>query len=747
MFLQKKHFLQAAGLLALALTASCGGGGGGGGKGLSIAPAGVTLTTWDTQRFTASEAVYWDVVEPGGGFFGGAEGVYTASSQPGTYHVVAKKQSNTAETATATVRVVAPPVATITCPDVVNHGSRGVTASVAAGSGFSYTWSLQGASILSGQSTPSITFDAPATGTLLVGCSVRNEAGKVDHQSVSITVAAAPAIASFSASPSAVLGGQTTQLTASFTGATAQVDGVGSLQNGVALPVVPPFSTTYTLRVANLAGEEVSSQCSVQVAPVVTTSDPTPVIAPGGTLALSAAVIGSANTGLTWAVQETGSGVVLTNGAGTWTATMPATPGTYHLIAQAAADPTAQAIITATVFAPFSSFRVGAYAVTPLDDSAVQPTAFGWARQSRFAGPRNAAGPQMLYSLPVGSPLSELVLGPRGEFYTPEGKKWDTYGAPIPAFQPANTYFLTAPFALDRQGRALAFDDLNGVLRLCALDAETGALSWATPVAWQGGESCRLIQAEDGRMVVWNNWDGQTGNTLVVLSSEGATLWSKSLPQFGEVVFSPDGGLLYMGYQVIIKWDANGAEVWRLVEDVRQESIYNGYHPRAVISSDGTLYTCSSDALSGGSGVFGLTAVSADGHVLWRAPIASGVDPYLALSQDGTIVCGLNNATSPVMAFDAQGQLKWKYDVPSGTASYGEPLIDRDGYVYVAPRAPWPNTSALFLAFSPAGAPLWSMNLPYGYYAAPKVTLGARHELYLTWDSNTLVLADPPAQP
>lgn len=726
-------------LAAPALFLSCGGGGGGGSQAFSVSPSSFTITTWDKRQFTASAPAYWDVVEPGGGFFDGADGVYTASYQPGTYHVIARQQSDQSRTATATVKVVAPPSAALTCPLVVNHGARGVQASVGVQSGTTYTWTVQGAASFTGQSTAAIAFDAPESGTVVLTCQVRNEAGKVDSQTRSIPVAPAPAITSFAATPAAILGGQGTQLVATFTGATAQVDGLGPIQSGVGVVVSPVVSTSYTLRVANQAGEETISQCSVTVTPVVISPDPTPVVVAGGIIPLTASVLGSLDQSLAWEAVEAGTGGVLGNTGGAWTYQAPNAPGTYHLVARSAAFPAAQTTVTVTAFEPFSAFRAGGYPVSPYLDSAAQPTAFGWARHSRFTGPRSAAGPQAVWSLATGSSYTELLLGPRGEFYTAAGKKWDAYGKPVPAFHPTNTYDLTAPMALDRQGRLLAFDYLwpDGIARLCALDAESGALGWSAPIAWEGAVSCRLTLGEDGRMVGWNNWNGASGNTLVVLSSEGAVLWTKALPQYGEALFCPDGGLIHVGYQEIVKWDTDGNEVWRLAETVSLTSLYNGLHPRAVVGADGTLYLCSGDS-------YGVTAVSATGAVRWRYPFGTaGSEAYLALAKDGTVLCGLQDSPTPLVALDASGQLKWKYTLASGQASLGEPLVDRDGYVYVASRAPWPATNGKLLAFTPTGAPLWSLDLPLGYYGTPRLTLGPRSQLLVTWNEATWALEDP----
>jgi hypothetical protein len=68
----------------------------------------------------------------------------------------------------------------------------------------------------------------------------------------------------------------------------------------------------------------------------------------GGTAAFAAAVTGSANTAVTWAVVEAGGGTVDTTGL----YTAPASSGTFHVRATSQADATAQAVATVTVVPP-----------------------------------------------------------------------------------------------------------------------------------------------------------------------------------------------------------------------------------------------------------------------------------------------------------------------------------------------------------------------------------------------------------
>lgn len=87
---------------------------------------------------------------------------------------------------------------------------------------------------------------------------------------------------------------------------------------------------------------------SVTVTPAVATLGTTAACTAGNTQTFSAAVANSGNTAVTWTVQEAGGGSVTSSGA----YTAPTTPGTYHVVATAAADISKTASATVTVLAP-----------------------------------------------------------------------------------------------------------------------------------------------------------------------------------------------------------------------------------------------------------------------------------------------------------------------------------------------------------------------------------------------------------
>ena len=95
--------------------------------------------------------------------------------------------------------------------------------------------------------------------------------------------------------------------------------------------------------------------CSAEVTPtgvaapnavVVRVAPPSAQVAPGGAVAFAATVTGTANTAVTWSVQEGGAGGSVTPSGGY---TAPASAGTYHVVATSQADATRTAVATVTV--------------------------------------------------------------------------------------------------------------------------------------------------------------------------------------------------------------------------------------------------------------------------------------------------------------------------------------------------------------------------------------------------------------
>jgi hypothetical protein len=71
-------------------------------------------------------------------------------------------------------------------------------------------------------------------------------------------------------------------------------------------------------------------------------------LAPAGSVTFAATVTGTANTAVTWSVQESGGGTVDTTGR----YVAPGAAGVYHVVARSTADATASASATVTIVAP-----------------------------------------------------------------------------------------------------------------------------------------------------------------------------------------------------------------------------------------------------------------------------------------------------------------------------------------------------------------------------------------------------------
>jgi hypothetical protein len=154
-----------------------------------------------------------------------------------------------------------------------------------------------------------------------------------------------PAITSFTASPSTVNPGVSTQLVWAVKGSTAlSIDnGVGSV-SGTSASVSPAVTTTYTLTASNGAGL-VTAKATVTVNVEVVLGPSSIVLLPGATKQFNATVMGSANTGVTWAAVDSNGGSITTGGM----YTAPTAAGVYHVQAVSQADATVHGTALVTV--------------------------------------------------------------------------------------------------------------------------------------------------------------------------------------------------------------------------------------------------------------------------------------------------------------------------------------------------------------------------------------------------------------
>jgi hypothetical protein len=198
---------------------------------------------------------------------------------------------------------------------------------------------------------------SPATTTTYT-LTATNGAGSVTAQ-VQVMVTPLPSITAFTASPTAINLGQSTQLSWTVNGATSlSIDhGVGTV-NGTSTMVSPAATTTYTLTATNGAGS-VTAQVPVTVTPppVITafTASPT-ALNQGQSTQLSWTVNGATSLSI-----DHGVGAV----NGTSTVVSPAATTTYTLTAtNGAGNVTAQAPVTVNSLPPSIAYGSGNFSFT-----------------------------------------------------------------------------------------------------------------------------------------------------------------------------------------------------------------------------------------------------------------------------------------------------------------------------------------------------------------------------------------------
>jgi PKD repeat protein len=333
---------------------------------VNVAPPTIAsfTATPDTILAGQSSTLAWSVtgadslsISPDVGAVTGASVIVSPDAST-TYTLSA---TNAGGTVTKTVALaVTPP----TPPPVISSFTASAS-SITPGQSLTLSWSATGADSLSlspgigAVSGSSITV-TPGVDTTYVLTAANN--GGAVTASVSVTVSAPvppPVVQSFTATPAAIVAGQSTTLAWSVVGATAisiAADAGSSpgAVSGNSLSVSPVVSTVYTLTAGNESGT-VTQSVSVAVtepAPLSVQINPSAgQINTGATQAFIASVTGTPNQLVTWSVVEAGGGSITS--AGLYTA--PATPGTYHVQAVAAADPAVSAQATITVTSPVAT--------------------------------------------------------------------------------------------------------------------------------------------------------------------------------------------------------------------------------------------------------------------------------------------------------------------------------------------------------------------------------------------------------
>lgn len=204
---------------------------------------------------------------------------------------------------------------------------------------------------------------------------------------------------------------------------------------------------------------------------------------------------------------------------------------------------------------------------------------------------------------------------------------------------------------------------------LVALDAAAGGVRWRA-LAGQGVQTLAL--SPDAGVVYATTGGMGDGAVHAVGTADGASRWSTALSGGGEVSVAPDGRVLVMDSDGVLRAfaAANGSEQWQVnthYPPMREGLLAMG---GVVAVNDVVVATCAASICA-----FGL----ADGAERWRYYLGeSAVRPRLL--DTGAVV---TNTRSAVIALDpTQGTPLWSYQ-EGGAGNAGGVVPGRDGRAYV----------------------------------------------------------------
>jgi outer membrane protein assembly factor BamB len=184
-----------------------------------------------------------------------------------------------------------------------------------------------------------------------------------------------------------------------------------------------------------------------------------------------------------------------------------------------------------------------------------------------------------------------------------------------------------------------------------------------------------------------------------------------------EVTVSPDERTLYVGTLA-------GSLVALAREDGKQRwtaPLGDRVYSTPLVLDDGTVYA--------GSDAKKLTALSAEGAVLWRLELGGEADSGAVLAKDGSVVLA---AGSSVYAVRRGGDVAWRYTARSKV--FTSPAITEDGLVIVGSQDHHVH------AIGPGGALAWSVDL--GADVDGAAVVGDDGAIYMGTDKDEIVRLD-----
>ncbi len=322
---------------------------------ISLSPTTANLQTGAQQQFSAAvsgttnTAVTW---KASGGTVTSA-GQYTAPSSAGTYTVTATSAADSSKSASAAVTVTQPIQVSIslspTTASLQTGAQQQFSAAVSGTTNTAVTWKTSGGTVTSaGQYTaPSSAGTYTVTATSAADSSKSASAAVTVTQPIQVSISVSPTTASLQTGAQQqfsayVSGTSNTAVTWSASGGTVTTNGLYG---------APSAAGTYTITAVSAADSTKSASATVNVSapqPISVSISPTTVAMPQKwQQQFAAAVSGSSNTAVTWAVTK-GTGTITLSGL----FTAPQAIETDIVVATSQADSTKSASASVTVVAP-----------------------------------------------------------------------------------------------------------------------------------------------------------------------------------------------------------------------------------------------------------------------------------------------------------------------------------------------------------------------------------------------------------
>ena len=325
---------------------------------IGVAPPKAALQVGKSAQFSATvtgssdKAVIWSVREAGGGSVTG-EGLYSAPSSAGVFHLAAASHADPKQIAEAEITVTtgAPAISVSIEParvTLVAGATARFRATITGSADGAVTWSAPDGGTVDSAGL----FTAPkAAGTFRVVAAAHADPGKTATATVEVSLQSAIAV---SISPAAftVQTGAAQALAATVTGTDDSVvtwslqETGGGTVNAAGIYVAPQIAGTFHIVATSHADP---TRTAVAVATVVAAprsiaiSPQTARVAPGGNVQFQATVSGMTDG----RVQYSADAGTVDRATGFWTA--PPSEGTFHVTAQSVADPSLQAVAVVTV--------------------------------------------------------------------------------------------------------------------------------------------------------------------------------------------------------------------------------------------------------------------------------------------------------------------------------------------------------------------------------------------------------------